>query len=69
MISPFVLREIADTIVVVPTGVLLNEFKGVMNLNETGKFNLNETGLVAYSHGEYFCLGEKIGKFGYSVKK
>ncbi len=34
----FVLREIADTIVVVPTGVLLNEFKGVMNLNETGKF-------------------------------
>ena len=38
-------------------------------MNETGKFNLNETGLVAYSHGEYFCLGEKIGKFGYSVKK
>ena len=38
-------------------------------MNETGKFELNETGLVAYSHGEYFCLGEKIGKFGYSVKK
>ena len=28
-----------------------------------------EAGLVAYSHGEYFELGEKIGKFGYSVKK
>ena len=38
-------------------------------MSETGKFELNQTGLVAYSHGEYFCLGEKIGKFGYSVKK
>lgn len=38
-------------------------------MNETGKFELNETGLVAYSHGEYFSLGEKLGKFGYSVKK
>ena len=38
-------------------------------LDENGKFHLNETGLVAYSHGEYFELGEKIGKFGFSVKK
>ncbi len=38
-------------------------------MNETGKFELNQTGLVTYSHGEYFVLGEKIGKFGYSVKK
>ena len=38
-------------------------------MNETGKFELNDTGLVAYSHGEYFTLGEKIGKFCYSVKK
>lgn len=38
-------------------------------LNENGKFELNKTGLVAYSHGEYFELGKKIGKFGYSVKK
>lgn len=38
-------------------------------MNETGKFELNQLGLVAYSHGEYFELGEKIGKFGYSVKK
>lgn len=34
-----------------------------------GKFELNQTGLVAYSHGEYFVLGERIGKFGYSVRK
>lgn len=38
-------------------------------LNESGKFCLNETGLMAYSHGEYISLGEKIGTFGYSVKK
>lgn len=38
-------------------------------MNETGKFCLNETGLMAYSHGEYLSLGEKVGSFGYSVKK
>ncbi len=38
-------------------------------MDESGKFELNSTDLVAYSHGEYFVLGEKIGKFGYSVKK
>lgn len=38
-------------------------------MNDSGKFELNETDLVAYSHGEYFTLGEKLGKFGYSVKK
>lgn len=38
-------------------------------MNETGKFELNHSGLVSYSHGEYFLLGEKIGKFGYSVAK
>ncbi|MBR3243104.1 MAG: flavin reductase family protein [Parasporobacterium sp.] len=38
-------------------------------LDERGKFHLNKTGLVAYSHGEYFELGKKIGKFGFSVRK
>lgn len=38
-------------------------------MDENGKFDLNGAGLVAYSHGEYCILGEKIGKFGYSVKK
>ena len=34
-----------------------------------GRFCLNQTGLVAYSHGEYFSLGKKLGTFGYSVRK
>ncbi|MBO5278692.1 MAG: flavin reductase family protein [Lachnospiraceae bacterium] len=38
-------------------------------MDENGKFQLNSTGLVSYSHGEYFLLGEKLGSFGYSVKK
>ena len=34
-----------------------------------GRFCLNQTGLVAYSHGEYFSLGKKLGTFGYTVRK
>jgi flavin reductase (DIM6/NTAB) family NADH-FMN oxidoreductase RutF len=36
-------------------------------MDEKGRFDLGAADLVAYSHGEYFTLGEKIGKFGYSV--
>lgn len=38
-------------------------------MDESGRFKLDDAGLVAYSHGEYFELGEKIGKFGFSVAK
>ena len=38
-------------------------------LNNKGKFDLRAADLISYSHGEYFTLGEKIGKFGYSVVK
>lgn len=38
-------------------------------MDDNGKFQLNDTKLVAYSHGEYRALGEKLGTFGYSVKK
>lgn len=38
-------------------------------LDENGKFDMQKCNLVAYSHGEYYKLGEKLGKFGYSVKK
>lgn len=38
-------------------------------LDETGRFDINGTGLIMYSHGEYFGLGRKLGKFGYSVQK
>ncbi len=38
-------------------------------MDEKGKFHLNKSGLIVYSHGEYYGLGELIGKFGYSVRK
>ena len=38
-------------------------------LDETGRIDINGTGLIMYSHGEYFGLGRKLGKFGYSVQK
>ena len=38
-------------------------------IDSKGKINLNQAGLMAYSHGEYFSLGRKLGSFGYSVAK
>ena len=38
-------------------------------LDEKGKFDLNAAGLLAYSNGEYFSLGKKLGRFGYSIQK
>lgn len=36
---------------------------------KTGAFNLRQAEPITYTHGNYYELGEKIGKFGYSVKK
>ena len=38
-------------------------------MDEKGKFDLEAAKLIAYSHGVYHALGEKLGTFGYSVKK
>ena len=38
-------------------------------LDSKGKINLQQSGIMAYSHGEYFSLGRKLGSFGYSVAK
>lgn len=36
---------------------------------ESGKFELDRARPLVYVHGDYFDLGEKIGKFGWSVQK
>ena len=36
---------------------------------QTGKFDLERAGLIAYSHGEYYALGNALGHFGWSVRK
>lgn len=38
-------------------------------MDEMGKFHLNQADLLAYSHGEYYSLGKRLGTFGCSVKK
>jgi hypothetical protein len=38
-------------------------------LDEKGRFVLEDAGLVAYVHGSYLSLGEKLGTFGFSVRK
>lgn len=38
-------------------------------MDRKGRFNLAKSNPIAYSHGEYYTLGEKVGKFGYSVVK
>ena len=38
-------------------------------LDSNGRLALEKANLVAYSHGDYFALGKKLGSFGYSVKK
>ncbi len=38
-------------------------------IDEKGAFDISKCDLIAYSNGNYYSLGEKIGKFGYSVEK
>ena len=38
-------------------------------LDENGKLRLDRAGLAAFAHGEYYELGKKIGKFGFSAVK
>lgn len=38
-------------------------------MDKKGGFHLENAKPIVYSHGEYYGLGEKFGKFGYSVQK
>lgn len=38
-------------------------------IDDKGRIDFSSAHLLAYSHGEYFSLGKKLGSFGYSVKK
>ncbi len=39
------------------------------HFDENDKYLFNDLIPLAYSHGEYFALGDKVGKFGYSISK
>jgi len=38
-------------------------------IDKNGKLDLQKAGLAAFAHGEYFELGKRIGKFGFSAVK
>lgn len=38
-------------------------------IDEKGKLELEKAGLLAFAHGEYFKLGDKVGEFGFSARK
>ena len=38
-------------------------------IDERSTFSLERAKPIVYSHGQYYLLGERLGKFGYSVKK
>ena len=37
--------------------------------SESGLFDLESAELMAYSHGKYYSLGDRLGFFGYSIQK
>ncbi len=38
-------------------------------IDEKGAFDISKCNLIAYSNGNYYSLGKKIGRFGFSVMK
>jgi flavin reductase (DIM6/NTAB) family NADH-FMN oxidoreductase RutF len=62
---------------IIPLGVHHMFISEVVNISAdekfldktSGKFNLSSAKPLVYNHGDYFGLGKKIGKFGWSVEK
>lgn len=38
-------------------------------IDEAGKMHFDKADLLAYAHGEYYSLGEVVGRFGFSTDK
>ena len=38
-------------------------------LDKDGKMHFERADLLAYAHGEYYSLGERVGRFGFSTDK
>jgi flavin reductase (DIM6/NTAB) family NADH-FMN oxidoreductase RutF len=38
-------------------------------IDKNGAFDISKCNLIAYSNGGYYVLGNKIGRFGFSVEK
>lgn len=38
-------------------------------VDEKGKLDMEKAGLVTYAHGNYYAVGEELGRFGFSIRK
>ncbi len=38
-------------------------------IDRAGRLEMEKMDLMTYAHGEYFSLGDRLGSFGYTVKK
>ena len=38
-------------------------------INDKGAFDISKCDLIAYANGNYYTLGKKLGKFGFSVQR
>lgn len=38
-------------------------------IDEKGAFDISKCNLIAYSNGNYYSMGRKLGRFGFSVQK
>lgn len=38
-------------------------------IDEKGAFDISKCDLIAYSNGNYYLMGKKLGRFGFSVQK
>lgn len=62
------MKELGSHDMFIANVVAVNAEESLMDKG-TGAFQLNHAKPLAYSHGKYYGLGEKIGGFGFSVKK
>lgn len=62
------IKELGSHDMFIANVVAVNAEEKLMD-KSTGAFQLNHAKPLAYSHGKYYGLGEKIGGFGFSVKK
>ena len=64
----FDIRELGSHDMFMAKVVAVNAEESLID-KSTGLFQLNHAAPLAFSHGKYYGLGEKIGGFGFSVKK
>ncbi len=62
------IKELGSHDMFIARVVNINAEKKLINPN-TNSFELEKADLLAYSHGKYYTIGEKLGFFGYSIQK